>query len=78
MDTDSTAYRAAVLAGRAQALKELSAEMERLVVRANVDATYVEAAHSLVQRWSDLASWLAAATLEIRDEVALLKTGTQR
>ncbi len=73
MNPDCPTYRAAALAGRSQALHEMSELISRLALRVEPEHGPDDAMGSLVCNWLEVVAWLNQAESEAADERTLLE-----
>jgi|GEM_PF-6640857 len=73
MNPDCPTWRAAVLAGRSQPLREMSELISRLALRVEPDQGPDAAMDSLVSNWLEVVAWLNQAESEAADEQTLLE-----
>lgn len=73
MDTESKEYRAAALAGRARALREITDLIHDLAHRIEPEHGPEVTLGTLVSNWLEVVAWLNQAEAEAADEMALLQ-----
>ncbi|WP_162938869.1 hypothetical protein [Brevundimonas naejangsanensis] len=74
MNPDCPSYRAAVLAGRSQALREMADLVSRLAMKIEPEHGVEVTMGSLVSNWLEVVAWLNQAEAEAADERTLLQT----
>lgn len=72
---DDLDYRAAVLAGRTQALAEVTDLVRRLSVNVEPEHEPQIILGTLVSNWLEVVAWLTQAESEAVDELAVLSVG---
>lgn len=73
MDRESSEYRAAALAGRARALREITDLIRDLAHRIEPEHGPEITLGTLVSNWLEVVAWLNQAEAEAVDEMALLQ-----
>lgn len=73
MNPDCPIYREAVLAGRSQALREMSGLISRLALKVEPAQGPDAAMGCLVSNWLEVVAWLNQAESEAADERTLLE-----
>ncbi len=73
MNSDCSTYRSGVLAGRTQALREMSDLIGRLALKVEPEHGPEVTLGLLVSNWLEVVAWLNQAEAEAADELTLLK-----
>lgn len=73
MNPDCSTYRSGVLAGRTQALREMSDLISQLALKVEPEHGPEVTMGSLVSNWLEVVAWLNQAETEVADELTLLE-----